>query len=147
MAESSRLSSDLKSAAMGPIDRMPPETLSYIFIAFTSDNPPRPQEHNSPVVLVLVCRRWRDIALSTLQLWASFHLALAPSTIQCDKWAAHTWLSRSGVLPLTIKLGCDQGRWISEPTAESSEVLDILLSQSHRWRKLICRLDREASDA
>ncbi|KZP02404.1 hypothetical protein FIBSPDRAFT_1055902 [Athelia psychrophila] len=71
----------------GPIERIPPGTLSNIFTAFMPDNPPRAQDCNSPVALACVCRRWRDIVLSTPQLWTSLHLMLAPSTIVAPRQA------------------------------------------------------------
>ncbi|KZP26758.1 hypothetical protein FIBSPDRAFT_928435 [Athelia psychrophila] len=126
-----------------PIERIPPETLSNIFTAFMPDNPPKAHDCNSPVVLACVCRRWRDIALSTPQLWTSFHLMLVHSTIHHDKRTAKTWPSRSGALPLTIKLGFDQAPWFYKLAPEASDVLAILFPHAHRWRKLICRLDCE----
>lgn len=68
---------------------------------------------------------------------------LAPSSIHRDKRTAQTWLSRSGALPLTIKLGFDEGPWFSNMALESSDVLETLFPYAHCWKKLICRLNCE----
>ncbi|KAF7361063.1 F-box domain-containing protein [Mycena sanguinolenta] len=97
-----------------PILTMPNEMVSHIFV-YTL--PPYPLcsplwGHFSPNALGQVCRKWRDIALSTPMLWR------APSFVLSSLWSPRglclalerglklfeAWLTRSGSCPLSIQL-------------------------------------------
>ncbi|KAF9486006.1 hypothetical protein BDN70DRAFT_916544 [Pholiota conissans] len=86
------------------LDVLPPELLSYIF---TFAWPKRRFAHQVPfeVQLSHVCRKWREIALSTPVLWTKISI-YAPDSL---KWVP-TYLLRSGThLPLSLII--DVYRW------------------------------------
>ncbi|KAJ7757583.1 hypothetical protein B0H16DRAFT_1885596 [Mycena metata] len=93
-----------------PVLTLPPEILSDIFIRCLSAPPPAfddcktyaPNTKLAPLLLLQVCRTWRDIALSTPFLWSSLHLG--PKEVRgakIDKIVAD-WFDRAGSCPLTF---------------------------------------------
>ncbi|KAJ7158027.1 hypothetical protein C8R43DRAFT_854891, partial [Mycena crocata] len=65
---------DAHLALLSPARRLPEDIIRAIFIACL------PSTHNavvspaaSPLLLCQICSAWRDLALSTPQLWASLH--------------------------------------------------------------------------
>ncbi|KAJ7720030.1 hypothetical protein B0H16DRAFT_1224947, partial [Mycena metata] len=53
-----------------PVISTPAELISEIFIACLPDNGRvQPSRHTAPLSLARICRHWREIALSTPQLW------------------------------------------------------------------------------
>ncbi|KAJ7604213.1 hypothetical protein FB45DRAFT_1083165, partial [Roridomyces roridus] len=58
---------------------------------------------SSPTSLTHICRKWRDIALATPQLWRSI-LLRAPG----DDRVPLEWLERSGLSPLCIQMQLDE---------------------------------------
>ena len=67
----------------------------------------------APLLLTLVCKHWREVALSTNSLWAKVHFVIpiymakgSPSAMQYERriQALSSWLLRSGSLPITITL-------------------------------------------
>ncbi|KAK6969174.1 hypothetical protein R3P38DRAFT_2588419 [Favolaschia claudopus] len=92
-----------------PVLSLPNETVAEIFLHFIPPypDPPPTMGLESPVVLTLICRQWRETALTTPALWPAIELtyfedhetarakALAP-------YIAQLWLGRSGSLPLSV---------------------------------------------
>ncbi|KAJ6539587.1 hypothetical protein B0H19DRAFT_1382235, partial [Mycena capillaripes] len=88
------------------------------------------EPHHPPWILGQICGRWRAIALSTPRLWCS--LMLVSSSVESLPIASilslvSAYIERSGQLPLKLALdaGWSQGQKVP--------LLDLLLSQSHRW--------------
>jgi hypothetical protein len=92
----------LHTALLAPIARLPPETLSEIFLHCQDEQNLR----KTPLFLGSVCSRWRIIALSTPPLWASLTLTIRSAHLQSDVMLVKTWLARAGICPLTIRLAC-----------------------------------------
>ncbi|KAJ6479950.1 hypothetical protein C8R47DRAFT_603699 [Mycena vitilis] len=94
----------MASSRLAPIRRLPPETLSMIFLLLIFDYTlVIGQQRQHPVALVSL--HWRAIALSTPSLWNRFSLSLrggdgAFRTLQL-------YLSRSRGYPLTIEIRHD----------------------------------------
>lgn len=94
---------------MHPVRRIPPEILAEIFIltlpkqwqlVFKSG-------HRQAVLLPgQVCRIWRDISLTTPQLWSriSMHIGLQGKSLQVEVDMVDIWLSRAGQYPLAIEI-------------------------------------------
>ncbi|TFK49773.1 hypothetical protein OE88DRAFT_1662427 [Heliocybe sulcata] len=62
---------------VSPMQRIPPEILSEIFIyCVLIDNEQfvRPRFRTAPLLLLRICRYWRDRAMSTPQLWCSLQI-------------------------------------------------------------------------
>ncbi|KAJ7073644.1 hypothetical protein C8F01DRAFT_816 [Mycena amicta] len=112
------------------LDSLPTEIISHIFLQFIPPYPNCPPlaGPESPSLLLLVSRHWRDIALQTPALWCAirvyedfqWRVKSLSSTISA-------WLRRSGSCPLSIELSSQT----SFPGA-----LDAFLPHSARWRHL-----------
>ncbi|KAK7037874.1 F-box domain-containing protein [Favolaschia claudopus] len=95
----------LKSAALrelndirDPFSRLPLELSSQIFQNCLPDGPPQPDPRAVPMLLLNVCHRWTDMALSLPELWATIYLDLPRAQIM------DCWLRRAGNYPLSIHL-------------------------------------------
>jgi F-box-like len=114
------------TALIAPIGRLPPEILSEIFLHCR--DPKKRRLDKVPLSLGSVCSRWRTIALSTAQLWASFALTIESKYLRSDEMLAKTWLARASTCPLTIRLACgDYGRGTLRP------LMDVFLLHCERW--------------
>ncbi|KZV97627.1 hypothetical protein EXIGLDRAFT_832753 [Exidia glandulosa HHB12029] len=76
------------------INRLPPEVLGAIFFQLTVYNRPV----RSICLASAVCRRWRDVALSTPQLWK--RIDDSDEYLPVDLFGL--WLERSGALPISV---------------------------------------------
>ncbi|KAF9483072.1 hypothetical protein BDN70DRAFT_828262 [Pholiota conissans] len=146
-----------------PFRRLPDDMLREIFIACLPDDRNAIMSYRkAPLLLGLVCRKWRALAYSTPALWASLHIpypvrAIVPHGIpginqhhiqvhvKTDRLEKHytavkDWLIRSGACPLSISFSCMH----LESAGQDDDVLNeavhtyvsILLGFSHRWRSL-----------
>ncbi|KAK7037876.1 F-box domain-containing protein [Favolaschia claudopus] len=95
----------LKSAAQRELNdirnlfsRLPPELLSQIFQYCRPDGPPKPDPRAVPMLLLNVCHRWTDMALSLPDLWATIYVDLPHVHIM------EGWLYRAGRHLLSIDL-------------------------------------------
>ncbi|KAJ7113079.1 hypothetical protein C8R44DRAFT_631482, partial [Mycena epipterygia] len=90
-----------------PVDTLPNEIISEIFVNFIPPYPNAPPMGGifSPVVLGQICRRWREIAFSTPSLWRAIKIDFEQATA-LDEQAdlLETWLLRSKDCPLSISL-------------------------------------------
>jgi hypothetical protein len=66
----------------------------------------RSAEWAAPLKLGSVCRKWRQLAWATPDLWTTLYIKIHPSmsysTAESLPGLLREWLGRSGVLPLTI---------------------------------------------
>jgi len=85
-----------------PFRWLPPELLIHIFVLATYDSldPIRSSLDTTPLNISHVCRRWRDIALSTPVLWRRIVLTTSELSLRCFvSPATQTFLKRSkGIL-------------------------------------------------
>lgn len=132
------------------LDILPDDVFAVIFEAAYSHHFPHCRLHdglplNSPVAVSHVCRRWRRIVLSLPGLWNCVHV-----TAEQGRHSARiteTYLVRSGVLPLSLMVGClvtnferrpywdkvfDEFATTLWPPFERSWAL--LLAHKHRWK-------------
>lgn len=96
------------------IHKLPPEIGSHIFrLCLPRSNPhiydqylPHMWEWNMPLKLGAVCRKWRQLAWATPNLWVTPLLNIKPSTplslAKSLPGLLREWLGRSGLLSLTI---------------------------------------------
>ncbi|KAJ3516031.1 hypothetical protein NLJ89_g1371 [Agrocybe chaxingu] len=113
--------------------RLPPEIISRVF-GFCASR----EGELSPFDLGAVCKRWREIAWSTPQLWTSLDVDLNWLEInsQTRSWLIQEWLSRSGELPLSISVTYVKTDMAPLPLAILENILDVLNRFSRRWRDL-----------
>lgn len=132
---------------LSPARRLLPEILQEIFCHCL------PVAHNAildarspPLLLGQVCSQWRQIAYSTPRLWTSIHISARPIHLRnftgssrtiARKDAISAWLSRSGVLPLSISMYCNglgTSRTGSPINSEVQPYLDVIVSHARRWK-------------
>ncbi|KAJ7589237.1 hypothetical protein C8J56DRAFT_1164106 [Mycena floridula] len=100
-------------ALLSPIRRLVPEILQQIFVAcLPTDYNAIMHKSQPPVLLTRICRRWREIAMKTAELWTSIHI-----TIPLDKSAKEynialsqgvgSWIARTGTLPIDLTVLTD----------------------------------------
>ncbi|CAA7271434.1 unnamed protein product [Cyclocybe aegerita] len=138
--------------------RLPADILQEIFFSSL------PTEHNSvmsihhpPLLLMRVCRRWRDITLSTPRLWASIHIPI-PSPqfsnprhawdvmeydiptrrlIEARAEGTRLWLRRSGACALSISLhSWHPGFPVLSVSDPCRFIISAIAEFSSRWRRV-----------
>ncbi|KAJ7771097.1 hypothetical protein DFH07DRAFT_804870 [Mycena maculata] len=104
---------ELHATATFPISPLPVETIQEIFLQCggsprVSDLGHHMQGTTSQIPLVLssVCRRWREVALSTPTLWSTLHFNFDSMYSEPDAGAIeeyiHRWLDRAAARPLSL---------------------------------------------
>ncbi|KAF8148639.1 hypothetical protein B0H34DRAFT_758364 [Crassisporium funariophilum] len=119
-----------------PMDRLPNELLTYIFLLTAND------AGESPIfssTISHVCARWRQVALSTGGLWGRIVLTfpITASQLSC----ASAWLARSRASPLDILLDLRDSAWEWEEDThrfrwqDMQPILSLFIVHVVRWRK------------
>lgn len=125
--------------------RVPPEIWGEIFIRcippFTEpDAPthefglPKPSNQDVPLVLLLVCRAWRNVALSTHGLWASLSVVVSLGKACPPLQEATAWINRSGILPLSLSLYQENGGEGNKKA--TNKILGLFSAYLSRWRQV-----------
>ncbi|KAJ7089596.1 hypothetical protein C8R44DRAFT_892288 [Mycena epipterygia] len=114
-----------------PMARLPCEISSEIFIHCL---PPVDNVYprlSDPLLLLSICTRWTEIAVSTSQLWANL-IAQIPSAVTAEfAKLLDGWLQRAGGSPLSLSFdGC---------TVADPKIVDVLAAHSHHIRDLVLR--------
>ncbi|KAF8334271.1 uncharacterized protein EI90DRAFT_3051672 [Cantharellus anzutake] len=120
---------------MNHFDKLPSELISHIFLLCIRHWPDsdRWDPYDFNVGITSVCRRWRDIALSTSSMWQ--YITLLPGDVNLYK--TKLCLNRSKGAPLDIHLSS----YDLFSLAEIDNFLDVLLPHSSRWREFKCTVD------
>ncbi|EAU87143.1 hypothetical protein CC1G_05832 [Coprinopsis cinerea okayama7 len=89
-----------------PINWLPNELIGQILaIAVELEVSERPESSPKPLVVPVllsqVCRRWRDVARSTPQIWSNLHFRLYSLR---DVRRNQNFVSRSGTVPLKVRI-------------------------------------------
>ncbi|KAJ6517969.1 hypothetical protein C8R47DRAFT_1773 [Mycena vitilis] len=139
-SEQLRESIDAHQALVSLARRLPEDVLREIFLACLpwSGNPVM-SSREAPLLLGQVCSSWRRIALTTPQLWSSLHVVVPNAArLRQISDAVDTWLSRSGVLPLSITLAvsaaCESG------SDNVATMIDVLTNFCLRWHRVTITL-------
>lgn len=148
-------------AAASWIRRLPTEIMAAIFLR--SRGPITGYAAfricDSPLVLLRVCRLWREIALKTPELWSSMNIAVPPSVfrrgvdpLKCASFEAEfqRWLERSANLPLTLRMR--KGPHLpGQPPFASLDlqvtILRKLVAHSQRFQSLDFEAQQDILDA
>ena len=94
------------SVLLAPVRKLPPEVLAEIFRRCL----PEPHIQKSPdrrltlLLLTQICRKWRDITLSTPDLWASLNMELNDSNMSHCVSVMTRWFSRAHGYPLSLDI-------------------------------------------
>ncbi|KAJ6468680.1 hypothetical protein C8R47DRAFT_1325752 [Mycena vitilis] len=137
-----RFSSDLCAAQERldsykyPVLTLPSELISEIFLRVLPPYTDFPQLNGpcSPTPLTQVCRRWRDIAVGTPELWSAIS-SLNNNYGGRELPIIELWLERSRGWPLSLKLGTTG--WARD------ELVAAVVPHRARWQYL--KIDVEAN--
>ncbi|KAJ6537855.1 hypothetical protein B0H19DRAFT_1181055 [Mycena capillaripes] len=129
---------DAHLALVSPMRRLPEDVIRAIFIAcMPSKRNAVMSPEDTPLLLCQICSSWRQIALATPLLWASLHIVVPVAKIDQLIQAVRSWLSRSGVLPLSISLVPSRALRVRSATDEELlALLSSLVPLSGRWRRI-----------
>ena len=133
---------DKHKVLVAPVWEIPPEILSYIFVLSLSNRNPNEIKRSSlkrSLLLARVNQYWRQVALSTPQLWSTIFLdsrslpgaktgpegSVEPSS--SEFCIPKVCLERSGACPLSITVFCQEF---------NMEILDFIIPISDRWRRM-----------
>nr|GAT55180.1 predicted protein [Mycena chlorophos] len=130
-------------ALVSPMRRIPDDVLGAIFLETL------PERRNTalhategPLLLVQVCRYWRDLAYSLPRLWASMHVVVGDAAddveaVGCVLSEIPSWLKRSGAVPLAVTIVPFRRVPARLPEITTTRtVLKILLPEVKRWRDI-----------
>ncbi|KAJ7068783.1 hypothetical protein C8F01DRAFT_1119273 [Mycena amicta] len=137
------LRQQLTQVAVFPVNNLPPEILSEIFVyclealtpveSVPSFNAKRP---TAPLLLTQICRTWRNIALSTPKLWRCLSVCINPH-LHATR-VLETWAARARACPLDVALYDVNNGSIGPPP--SHQFIDSFRRQSNRIRRLTLEL-------
>ncbi|KAJ8095503.1 hypothetical protein PM082_023273 [Marasmius tenuissimus] len=151
---------DLHRALLSPFRRLPADVWRSIFFRALPENALGLCTYttkSSPLLPTTICRSWREIAVSTPNLWTSIHIHIpidSSSTPDLDyitrlrkrKEGLKVWLDRSGSLPITVSLTAQIYFTDRMPVSQSevemaeplraltTEYIELLVQYSPRWR-------------
>ncbi|KAJ7140702.1 hypothetical protein C8R44DRAFT_604206, partial [Mycena epipterygia] len=96
---------DAHLALVSPARRLPSDIVRGIFTASMPTGNSIMAGEESPLLLCQICSAWRELALSAPRLWSSLHIVI-PDRSRVDDLAdtVTAWLSRSGILPLSLSV-------------------------------------------
>ena len=117
-----------------PINVLPPELLSQIFISCISMEG-RPWLDNRSMTLSHVCASWRALSLSLSALWSTIILGRGRCSPNKSNRYLRMWLERSRGRPLKIFF----------PHNTHSSMIQVIISYIHRCDELIIDLDSDAT--
>ncbi|KAJ3508434.1 hypothetical protein NLJ89_g5754 [Agrocybe chaxingu] len=136
--------------------KLPPELVSRVFLACLPENknnlrkagnldslvlPIR--QSSAPLLLASICKRWRQLALATPQLWSSILVQLRPENVPYQTKVVEQWLSRSGCVPLSLHIFYSEWRPGSVHATSIDSfipIIDLLNQHSDRWQDLVLAL-------
>jgi len=140
------------------IHKLPPEIGSHIFrLCLPTINPTSLRcypENKLPQVLRLgaVCRKWRQLAWATPNLWEILSIDTYPERMRtlAGSWPGliNEWLGRSKGLPLTIFFFHDPDDFPDPEEFDSAlePIIEVLVLHSNRWRSLCLYVDSYTLD-
>ncbi|KAL0960016.1 hypothetical protein HGRIS_011666 [Hohenbuehelia grisea] len=139
---------DTHLALKSPMRRVPRDVLEEIFWhCLAADHNPVRSTKEPPLLLVGVCRKWRNVALSTPRLWRALHIVLskgipeykAEAVISERVEGIRRWLQLSGAQPLSISITSPKHpshEDIHRHLHEADLLVTVLMDASHRWRRI-----------
>ncbi|KAG2748345.1 hypothetical protein P692DRAFT_20805227 [Suillus brevipes Sb2] len=112
--------------------RLPTEVLSQIFLfCLPQDQHLLPKPGLAPVLLTMICRRWREVAIGFPKLWCTLQLQFDHDDWQQRALCYDSWLKRSRGCPLSLRIVCREGsklRDVLEPYTHQISSLTLIFS-------------------
>ncbi|KAJ3514743.1 hypothetical protein NMY22_g14640 [Coprinellus aureogranulatus] len=139
------------SGLCSPIRTLPQDILGEIFVrCLPEDRYPILLFNEAPLLLTTICRRWRDAALGTHQLWTKVHIVTKFYDMRLLHTPKHSlrkqdiaerqlnllrlYVSRAGALPLRLSLVVNSEYELSNPSPVIGFIGSLLPSiQRIRW--------------
>ncbi|KAJ7277378.1 hypothetical protein C8J57DRAFT_1465956 [Mycena rebaudengoi] len=129
-----------------PVLTLPPEITSEIFVQCLPHGNVSPHPSEAPLLLLVICRAWRDLAISTPVLWTRLEMSLNEDSAHpglrspeiCEE-LIQTWFQRARSLPLSLSLSGERGY----PQLES-RLTTILPRHASHLRRLRLHLHTES---
>ncbi|THU93100.1 hypothetical protein K435DRAFT_840379 [Dendrothele bispora CBS 962.96] len=132
---------------LSPIRRFPPEMIAELFTyCLPSTHPSTRDPSEAPLLLTLVCKQWREIALHTPYLWSALHIYISDfpgeGFVERRRNRIKQWLERSGNLPLSLSLTHRRSFWewthqgSDNQKTRISSLMECLIEYSPRWKDL-----------
>ncbi|KAJ7123142.1 hypothetical protein C8R44DRAFT_852822 [Mycena epipterygia] len=125
-----------------PVLELPPEITSEIFLHCLPNLPSDPSPLEAPLLLLGICGAWREIALQTPALWASFRVSAAenyaplPTAFQEEtgRKRLSDWLRRAGSASLDLEIICGPSAELSaSPDPPSPDMPIELFDHAPHW--------------
>ncbi|KAJ6490700.1 hypothetical protein C8R47DRAFT_977163 [Mycena vitilis] len=117
--------------------KVPTEILAEIFIhCLPNEIRPfiTPDLADAPLILCEICRRWREVAISTPRLWSALHvdfdLMHKRGAYETDFY--QTWLSRAGATPLSLHLQNEDDTLLGVVNSP----LKTIVGMARQWREI-----------
>ncbi|KAF7361521.1 F-box domain-containing protein [Mycena sanguinolenta] len=102
LGQEKSLASRQLNAILDPVERLPVEISSEIFLQSIHQPFPRPgARHQAPMLLLHICSAWTTIALTVPALWASIEIIFHAAK---DLNALRIWFQRARQSPLSVSL-------------------------------------------
>ncbi|KAJ7653697.1 hypothetical protein DFH06DRAFT_1474817 [Mycena polygramma] len=116
-----------------PVLSLPNELVSEIFLQFLPSYPRCPPLTGmlSPTALTQICRQWREIALTTPELWRA--MRLDGNSAKRHDQIVIAWLGRSGCCPIAVFIDDEFGE---EPDMECAKFMSALVAHRPRMEHL-----------
>ncbi|KAK6992090.1 hypothetical protein R3P38DRAFT_3226638 [Favolaschia claudopus] len=123
----------LDSFANHPVFRIPPEILQEIFFCCLpddTDGPFVPSPKTAPLLLLNVCRAWREIALAAPHLWRTIRLNLPSKNYENTLTLFNLWLERARSVPYSVAVVYTD----YEDKPSPDVIIEALTQTSEQWQ-------------
>jgi hypothetical protein len=113
-----------------PVLALPVEITSRIFrFCLPAHGRVAPSARSAPLLLAQICQQWRDVALSTSQLWSSLYINGGRIPHTYVENIVRTWFYRARQTPLSVGLAFDR-------KLAPASLLELVLSHAKQIRCL-----------
>ncbi|KAL0946411.1 hypothetical protein HGRIS_012636 [Hohenbuehelia grisea] len=119
------------------INSLPAEVLSQIFIHCSENIDTLPSPTSGPLLVAQVCKRWRQVAITTPLLWSSLSVLMSDFVCLPHISLVKTWITRSASSPLHLSLVYDGSLGYRDGNFGSVQVVsELFIAHSWRWKSV-----------
>ncbi|KAJ7160347.1 hypothetical protein C8R46DRAFT_1107858 [Mycena filopes] len=127
--------------------KLAPEVLARIFVFCTQETVTLPPSADEPLlILTRICRRWRELALLTSELWANISVVFVQEQQHKMDWVttvSSQWLSRAGgeyPLCVTAKCAAAYATTLCENVELVAPFVSMVMSHARHLRSIALEL-------